>query len=1055
MSAVLTEAQEFNARDYFLRPPDKAEFVKLAVEAAELVLPVFEQKYPNDNRPRKAIEAAKAWLDSPDVVNAAVAAGYAAHNAANAAVYAVAYAADAAANAAYAANAGNAANAAVAANNAANAAAYAAEAAAQNSGCTDTTIARIKQIQDEIKELRSRIQETDETLLSGMLAEAEPKGADQAAEFVACAAVRFPDGAVYKGLTHFDAYAEAAKAKGIADIDDIVWSAEDGFVTNTGRYVDRDEGFVIARKARQRIEPGGPNYLQAHELFQDPRYVKDDAARGADSRQEAKEFDPRAYLLSEPRIGCLKCHADLTAPSSVIREIRLTRGRSFSQLGFFDDHHLFQTKEEVPEEFQHLALADVQHGSYRCSTCGARISCFCESLVADPVQQEVEAFDARAYLLALSKEGTQAIVDRMKSLGYRDVRLVAETDRQAVLSMNDNWGCFTCAGGVGGAIRRIETRMDVIRAVREFLGSAEVHDVSGEGQTDYCYKIFNPQHIGVLGTYEAQDTFDPRLYLLTTKDEVWAVIWTKDGMERTGRKFSSAEKALRWAQAHDLWQRVENVELDQRIGNHWREWKHKRFPVSPQYELIDPDTGHVLLRESWVLMSEAQDFTGGFYLFETVSGRDDELFRLLEAMGFQRTAQGICQLVEEDTKYVIQAQGDKCRYTVYDEDGHRLSGRLVDRRQLAGLLERHLKTRLCEASDRLRQAFDARAYLLRDPDQEVLDYLEREGFVENFQAEYFTMWAKSIGHFEILAFCGQKDEHLGSSRWWMQLWVDGVNTTPHAGLYFSADNFLPRLRRQVELHKELNARDDTAAQAPVAEARQKRAFSAKDYFLSLPSTRYFAIFTAQEWVNDYAVDVDPHGLNIWDVTDFILSLSPAQREAVMVPDSYESDALLELPNAPQWAANWAGPFYVTVVAEEGPPLKEAVGDFDARAYLLQSNERWVFTKSELKHPETCHSKDEFIGYPERDIDDEIRVWPERGVIVYRNGQVSNRYSDGTAGVPDDERDLVDAIETLVKPREQVKDLYDELAYNWYDVVIDAEGNFVQWAEKPPPLWLER
>ena len=32
-----------------------------SIECAERVLPIFEEKYPHDKRPRKAIEAAKAW----------------------------------------------------------------------------------------------------------------------------------------------------------------------------------------------------------------------------------------------------------------------------------------------------------------------------------------------------------------------------------------------------------------------------------------------------------------------------------------------------------------------------------------------------------------------------------------------------------------------------------------------------------------------------------------------------------------------------------------------------------------------------------------------------------------------------------------------------------------------------------------------------------------------------------------------------------------------------------------------------------------------------------
>ena len=75
------------------------------------MLKIYEDKYPNDDRPQKAIQAAKAYLKNPtkENKNAAANAAYAA-NAANAAAYAAYAAAYAAANAAYAA--ANAANAA-------------------------------------------------------------------------------------------------------------------------------------------------------------------------------------------------------------------------------------------------------------------------------------------------------------------------------------------------------------------------------------------------------------------------------------------------------------------------------------------------------------------------------------------------------------------------------------------------------------------------------------------------------------------------------------------------------------------------------------------------------------------------------------------------------------------------------------------------------------------------------------------------------------------------------------------------------------------------------
>ena len=117
--------------------------VMYAVYAAELVLPIFENKFPDNPAPRNAIEAAKAYVANPcertkenaekasyAAYAAAVAAAYAAAapraaRAARAAIYDAAVAASYAANAAYAAYAANAAHAAYAA---AVAAAYAAAA---------------------------------------------------------------------------------------------------------------------------------------------------------------------------------------------------------------------------------------------------------------------------------------------------------------------------------------------------------------------------------------------------------------------------------------------------------------------------------------------------------------------------------------------------------------------------------------------------------------------------------------------------------------------------------------------------------------------------------------------------------------------------------------------------------------------------------------------------------------------------------------------------------------------------------------------------------------
>ncbi|MHB8055324.1 MAG: putative immunity protein [Candidatus Aminicenantales bacterium] len=93
-----------------------------AVAIAERVLPYFEEKYPKDDRPRKALEAGRAWTRGEITMRALRAAAFSAHAAARDAE-------DAAARTAARA-AGQAASTAHAAGHAPHAAAYAAKTAA-------------------------------------------------------------------------------------------------------------------------------------------------------------------------------------------------------------------------------------------------------------------------------------------------------------------------------------------------------------------------------------------------------------------------------------------------------------------------------------------------------------------------------------------------------------------------------------------------------------------------------------------------------------------------------------------------------------------------------------------------------------------------------------------------------------------------------------------------------------------------------------------------------------------------------------------------------------
>ena len=121
----LNEWKPQHARWLFNALMNRKQRTELAIFCAESVLPIFEDRYPEDKRPRKAIDAARVWLENPTEENRRAAAyaadaAYAAYAAAAAgAVAAVAAAAADAADAAYAAYAADAAAADAAAADAA------------------------------------------------------------------------------------------------------------------------------------------------------------------------------------------------------------------------------------------------------------------------------------------------------------------------------------------------------------------------------------------------------------------------------------------------------------------------------------------------------------------------------------------------------------------------------------------------------------------------------------------------------------------------------------------------------------------------------------------------------------------------------------------------------------------------------------------------------------------------------------------------------------------------------------------------------------------------
>jgi hypothetical protein len=101
---LLIKDKKYDWANWFIvRVMEYKDYVAYAVFAVEQAISIYEKKYPDDKRPRNAIEAAKKCIDNSSWENkdAAYAAAYAAYTAADAAAYATANAADAA----YAANA--------------------------------------------------------------------------------------------------------------------------------------------------------------------------------------------------------------------------------------------------------------------------------------------------------------------------------------------------------------------------------------------------------------------------------------------------------------------------------------------------------------------------------------------------------------------------------------------------------------------------------------------------------------------------------------------------------------------------------------------------------------------------------------------------------------------------------------------------------------------------------------------------------------------------------------------------------------------------------------
>lgn len=104
---------------------------------------------------------------------------------------------------------------------------------------------------------------------------------------------------------------------------------------------------------------------------------------------------------------------------------------------------------------------------------------------------------------------------------------------------------------------------------------------------------------------------------------------------------------------------------------------------------------------------------------------------------------------------------------------------------------------------------------------------------------------------------------------------------------------------------------------------------------------------------------------------------------------------------------------------------------------LGKPERWCFTAHELKHPRQCRRTDEFLASVPPD------EYGGRAVIVLRDGTVTNRWDDGTVGVPPAAQQHADMEEEIYRLGTHGYLVPTEA---WRDVMADAKGRFLSFTD---------
>lgn len=100
--------------------------------------------------------------------------------------------------------------------------------------------------------------------------------------------------------------------------------------------------------------------------------------------------------------------------------------------------------------------------------------------------------------------------------------------------------------------------------------------------------------------------------------------------------------------------------------------------------------------------------------------------------------------------------------------------------------------------------------------------------------------------------------------------------------------------------------------------------------------------------------------------------------------------------------------------------------------MEKRKQRWMFCNKELDNPEACNGYD--IMY--------LDTGTEERIQGFRNGDTTDRWEDGTAGVPLDVQEWAQEDEQPFNPE------CGEYIDVWKEVWADEVGNFLGWGDRP-------